>query len=137
MVRNNYVCDRPVQSAGIEMGFQPICNLCVNCEKLDNITTVHKGVLPSATNCEGNVFTPVCHSVHRGGGFCLSACWDTTPWGQTPPKADTPLRDQAPPRSGTHPGADPPGIRHPSPNRRLLLWMVRILLECILVINCL
>ena len=26
---------------------------------------------------QGNIFTPVCHSVH--GGVCLSACRDTTP----------------------------------------------------------
>ena len=24
-----------------------------------------------------NVFTAVCHFVHRGGGICFSACWDT------------------------------------------------------------
>ena len=27
---------------------------------------------------QGNISTPVCHSVHRGG-VCLNACWDTTP----------------------------------------------------------
>ena len=30
-------------------------------------------------SCEGYVFTPVCHSVHRG--VYLSACWDTIPPG--------------------------------------------------------
>ena len=36
-------------------------------------------------SCEGYVFTPVCHSVHRGGGWvCPSACWIHPP-GQTPP----------------------------------------------------
>ena len=34
---------------------------------------------------QGNVFTPVCHSVHKGG-FCH-------PPGQTPPLADTPWAD--------------------------------------------
>ena len=59
-------------------------------------------------SCEGYVFTPVCHSVHKGR-VCLSACWDATP--------------------------PPSGSRHPPPpeQRRLLLWTVRILLECILV----
>ena len=58
-------------------------------------------------SCEGYVFfTCVCHSVHRGGGVCLSASWDTTaqetPPEQTPPGADTPLPKQT-----------PPGSRHP------------------------
>ena len=35
---------------------------------------------------QGNIFTPVCHSVHRGG-ICLSACWDTTPRNHAPPGA--------------------------------------------------
>ena len=54
----------------------------------------------------------VSHSVHGGvGGVCLSACWDTPPWvdtpaGQTPP----------PPRADTW----------------LLQRMVHILLECLL-----
>ena len=81
---------------------------------------------------QGNVFTPVCHSVHRGA-VCLSAGWDThTPWqtppGQTSPWADTPWVDT--------PWTDLPA-RHPPgqilPSRRLLQRTVRILLECILV----
>ena len=28
---------------------------------------------------ECNLVTPVCHSVHREGGVCPSACWDTPP----------------------------------------------------------
>ena len=52
----------------------------------------------------------VSYCVHRGGGVCLSACWDI-PTGQAPrPWADTP------------------------PCRRLLQRTVRILLECILVL---
>ena len=51
-----------------------------------------------------------------GGGVCLSTCWDTNP-----------------------PGADPPRSRHPPPGSRLQHTVyerpVRILLECILVIN--
>ena len=60
---------------------------------------------------KGNVFTPVCHSVHRGS---------------------------APVRAGIHPpethtlGRHRPG-HPPPPGRRLLLRTVRILLECILV----
>ena len=101
-------------------------------------------------SCEGYVFTPVCHSVHRRG-VCLSACWDTIPPEQAPPGSRHPLeqahpRDQVPleqttPPPGTRqpPEQTPPGSRHPSsdqeppPGRRLLLRTVRILLECILV----
>ena len=82
---------------------------------------------------------------------CLSACWDTTP--HPPPGAD-PLgsRHPPPPRSrhtppwsrhaprSRHPHPQdqttPPGSRHhPPPSRRLLLRTVRILLECILVLE--
>ena len=56
---------------------------------------------PQRSCGQGNIFAPVCHSVH-GGGVCLSACWDTTPpWEQTSPWSRHP------------PGADPPGSRHP------------------------
>ena len=70
------------------------------------------------------------------------------PNGQTPPSADTPAKTHP----GRHPQADTPWVdtlwadtplgRHPQADtpqadtpltRRLLLWTVRILLECILV----
>ena len=63
---------------------------------------------------QGNIFTPVCHSVHRGG---LPNCMlgylplrQQTPQEQTPPGPGTPPRrrppwDQAPPREQTPPGA--------------------------------
>ena len=72
---------------------------------------------------QGNIFTPVCHSVHRGG-VCLSACWDTTPplppgtrhlpWSRpNPPGPSTPSSrppwDQAPPRSRPPPRAEHAG----------------------------
>ena len=65
------------------------------------------------------------------GGFCLSACWDTTP---APPGADLTPRSRPPwsrhpfPREQTH---TPPGggrLQHTVNERP-----VRILLECILV----
>ena len=61
--------------------------------------------LPPATKLgQGYVFTCVCDSVQRGG-VCLSACWDTPPQEQTPPK-QTPHqsrhpREQTPPRVDT------------------------------------
>ena len=51
---------------------------------------------PQRSCGQGNIFAPVCHSVHRG--VCLSACWD--PPGSTPP--------EAPPGKHTPPGSTPP-----------------------------
>ena len=63
------------------------------------------------------MLTPVCHSVHGGSGpgGCLV-------------RGGLVLRGSSPGGSGLRgvPGGDPPG--------QLLLWAVRILLECILVI---
>ena len=62
----------------------------------------------SQRSCEGYVFTPVCHSVHRVGG--LPQCM----LGYQPP--------------GKHP------LREAPPYQRwLTLRTVRILLECILI----
>ena len=83
------------------------------------ISSPNKSYYRPQRSCgQGNIFAPVCHSVHRGG-VCLSACWDTTP---PPPLEQTP----PPPRSRP----PPPGsrLRH-TVNKR----PVRILLECILV----
>ena len=47
-----------------------------------------------------------------GGGFCLNACWDTTPPDQIPPR----IRHHHPPSDQTPPGSDTtttPRIRHP------------------------
>ena len=82
----------------------------------------HFMFLPSATKLrQGNVFTPVCHSVHKGGSASMHAGID--PLGRHPPgrhpQGDTPL--------GRPPRADTP------PSRRLLQRTVHILLECILV----
>ena len=67
-------------------------------------------ILPPATKLrQGNVFTPVCHSVHRGGVCLWSRGVSTTPPGQTPP-ADPPGRHPL----GRHPLADTPSLgRHP------------------------
>ena len=115
------------------------------CSKISDTTSTF---LPAATKLgQGNVFTGVCDSVHRG--VCLSTCWDTTlppeqtPLEQTPPRADThhpkqthhPLEQTPPWSRHTPPGADtlpPAGSRlwH-----TVNEWPVRILLECILVMN--
>ena len=62
---------------------------------------------------QGNIFTPVCHSVHRGG---LPQCMlGYTPPEQTPPQTRPP-GSRHPPGSRP-PWADtpPPRSRHPSP----------------------
>ena len=84
---------------------------------------------PQRSCGQGYVFTRVCDSVNRGGGVCLSACWDTTP----SPLEQTHPREQTPPPQSRYPPKQtppPPRSRHRhTVNER----PVRILLECILV----
>ena len=80
---------------------------------------------PQRSCGQGNIFTPFCHSVHRG--VCLSACWDIHPPEQTTPPGTRPPPDQTPPGS-RHP--PPPGSRL---QHTVYKQPVRILLECILV----
>ena len=97
---------------------------------------------------QGNIFTPVCHSVHSWGGWgwgCLPQCMlechtppvrhpslgaDTqplsNPWSRHPPGSDTP-RGQTPPSRHAPgqtlpPGADPPGQTH-RPMSRTPPWV--------------
>ena len=83
-------------------------------------------------SCEGYVFTSVClsaggsASVHAG----ISPRSKHPPHDQVAPNAGIPW-EQALPHKRRHP--PPPGAGTPLPSRRLLLRMVRILLECILV----
>ena len=116
---------------------------------------------------QGNIFTPACHSVHRGG---VSASVHAGippprsrhplagrhPPGADPPKADTPPEQAHTPQSRHPPGSRHPWSRHPCsrhpppeadtpqeqtppPGSRRRHTVnerpVRILLECILVIN--
>ena len=52
-----------------------------------------------------------------GGGFCFSACWDTSPPGTRPPGADPPGSRHPPgadtPQEQTPPRSRPPWSRHP------------------------
>ena len=87
--------------------------------RLSYSCVLHKCVLlpPANEFCEGYVFTPVCHSVHRG---CLPQCMlgytpleqtshgSRHPLEQTPSRADTP--QTPPPRADTH---HPPRSKHP------------------------
>ena len=58
-------------------------------------------LLPSSTKLRRLCFY-TCLSVHRGGGVCLSACWDTiSPSRHTPPGTDTPLLTDTRPRAHT------------------------------------
>ena len=66
---------------------------------------------------QGNIFTPVCHSVHRGGAMQGGMQWGRYPLGRhTPllgkhPLADTPQADTP---TGRHPlGRHPPGQTSP------------------------
>ena len=94
--------------------------------------------LPSATKLwQGNMFTPVCHSVHRGvlpqGSASVHAGIHTAPLGRHPPPGQTPPGRHPPDRHT--PWADTRLGRHPPPSRWLLQWTVHILLECILVFH--
>ena len=54
----------------------------------------------------------------QDGCVCLSACWDTTPWEQTPPGADT-SQNRHPTRADTPQEQTPPSSRHPPRSRHL------------------
>ena len=78
---------------------------------------------------QGDVFTPVCDSVHKGD-ICPIACWDIHPLPQTHPCRETlPKADTSPPRQTHTPGQTTPRILRDTVNKQA----VRILLECILV----
>ena len=72
-------------------------------------------IIFSIHNYQGNVFTPVCHSVHRGSAIPPHHPgrhpWADTHPGQTPLCADTPWADTHPPRQ-TPPGQTPPCTVH-------------------------
>ena len=60
---------------------------------------------------QGNIFTGVCQSFHSQGDVCLSACWDTPPWADTPSLGRHPQSRHAPgqtPPSQTSPSQTPP-----------------------------
>ena len=81
---------------------------------------MNMGVCRNNYRPQGNVFTPVCHSVYRGEGSA-----------QPPLDAEPPDSEPPPPPMYTPP---PPLDENPSPdtvNKR----EVCILLECILVLN--
>ena len=61
--------------------------------------------LPSATKLKGNVFTPVCHSVHGGGG-CLPR---QTPEGVSAWGLSASVHAGIHPMGRDHPGRHPPG----------------------------
>ena len=79
-------------------------------------------LLPSATKRQGNVFTPVCDSVHGGGGLCYGDPGQRPPWTETPLWTETlqidTTRTETPP--DRPPGQRPARQRHPrqrSPDR--------------------
>ena len=86
---------------------------------------------PQQSCGQGNIFTPVCHSVHRGVSASVHAGIPSPgsrhpPLGaDTPPGTDTSPQSRHPPRSRHPPGSR---LRHTVNDRP-----VRILLECILV----
>ena len=58
------------------------CKVCIFVQLLMKINWESQ---PSATKLrQGNIFTSVCQEFCPQGGVCLSACWDTLPWADTP-----------------------------------------------------
>ena len=85
----------------------------VACE-FDDIITGRNGVVAKVIFLHLSVI----HSVHRGEGVCLSACWDTT----TPHPEQTPP-DQIPtPLGAANPGSRPPLDQTPHPPRSRPPW---------------
>ena len=85
-------------------------------------------LLPAATKLgQGNIFTPVCDSVNRGGTWSgpRGGTWQTPPRPGTPPPRDQtrhtppqtrPPQDQTPPQPGTPPLL-PPDQTPPPPDQ--------------------
>ena len=113
------------------------------------VTTIHP-LLPSATKLRRLCFYRRL-SVHRVGWGCLLQyiLGYHTPWSRHPPGSrhpqsrhppeqtpqSRPPQSGHPPRADTPQEADTPQSRHPPPEIRSLLRTVRILLECILIVN--
>ena len=130
------------------LGFDPHFRQRTFSDRVTYSTHCYSNYRPQWSCGQSNIFTPVCHSVHRG---VLPQCMLGYPPEQTPPRgpdqpprtrcpkaqppgADTPPRVDPP---GTRPpGPDPPWSRHPLGNRlqhTVYERSVSILLECILV----
>ena len=101
------------------------------CTRVTKPNMLHTYYRPQRSCGQGNIFAPVCHSVHRGG---VSAGMphplkSRHPRNRHPPRADTPqeqtrpesrhtlLLEQTPPRADTPPEQTPPKSRHPPPPR--------------------
>ena len=128
-----------MQTSSVNKPLQTVCNVNAPCNFPLRIYYKFSGnsYLPPATKLgQGNIFRSVCQEFcPRGGGVCLSACWDTTPPGPaTPLIADHP-RTRNPPRVRCPPA---PWGQAPPLEQSMLGDMVneravRILLECNLV----
>ena len=71
---------------------------------------------PQRSCGQGNIFTPVCHSVHRGG---LPQCMLGYPptGSRHPPESRTPWEQNPPLEQNPHLGADPPEQTPPPGSR--------------------
>ena len=87
----------------------------ISCTQDTSIFTVHKRSLG-----QGNIFAPVCHSVHSGGSTWAGIPqagippWAGTPPGQVHPQAGTPPLGRYTPYGQVHPPATHAGIRSTS-----------------------
>ena len=106
--------------------------ICYNSDKLPNFLAYY--YRPKRSFGQGNIFTPVCHSVHRGGG----STWPGTPPDQVhPPGPGTSPRTRYTPRPGTPPQTRytpqvHPQTRYPPPGLGVYLGGVPGLGGCVL-----
>ena len=83
------------------------CEIYHEGPNLEKLVVGYSFYLPQRSCGQGNIFTPVCHSVHRGGSASVHA--------GIPPQSRHPPQEQTLPQSRHHPplGADTPQSRHP------------------------
>ena len=99
-----YFCLKLLLDVGANPNVSNDWKVCVTCYR------------PQRSCGQGNIFTPVCHSVHGGGGLPQCMLGYHTPLGaDTPPPEQTPSQDHTP-RTRHPPGPDTPWDQlHPHP----------------------
>ena len=104
-----YFCLKLLLDVGANPNVSNDWKVCVTCYR------------PQRSCGQGNIFTPVCHSVHGGGSASVHAGIPHSPWEQTPPE-QTPSQDHNPrtrhppgPVTPPHPRdqVHPPGLGTP------------------------
>ena len=86
------------------------------------------GWIFTGRNCgQGNIFTPVCHSVQRGGSASMHAGIPSPPRPSRPPPEQTPHHPHTPPDQADPPGPgrSPPEQADPPPGKQTPAYGLR------------